>query len=111
MQKPKTYFEQIPIEVVRKIAELEWPANGVDGMKIAPEPTRFNGKPHRSPMVGKRRKASLTVHVISSEVNCSICHKPVELAIAKTDEYGRAVHEDCYLLKLVIESMDVKKSL
>jgi len=36
------------------------------------------------------------------EINCSICHKPVALEIAKTDEPGQAVHEECYLLKLGI---------
>jgi hypothetical protein len=30
---------------------------------------------------------------------CFICHTPVELAISKTDENGRAV-ERCYLLRL-----------
>ena len=29
-----------------------------------------------------------------------ICHKPVELETAKTDERGQAVHEDCYLANL-----------
>lgn len=38
------------------------------------------------------------------EINCSICHKPVALEIAKTDDTGRAVHEECYVLKLGIES-------
>jgi hypothetical protein len=31
---------------------------------------------------------------------CVICHKPVELETAKTDERGQAVHEDCYLVNL-----------
>jgi hypothetical protein len=37
------------------------------------------------------------------EINCSTCHKPVALEIAKTDEVGRAVHEECYFLKLGIK--------
>jgi hypothetical protein len=28
---------------------------------------------------------------------CSICNEPVELETAKTDEDGKAVHEDCYI--------------
>ena len=36
------------------------------------------------------------------EINCSICNKPVALEIAKTDEGGHAVHEECYLLKIGI---------
>ena len=31
---------------------------------------------------------------------CAICHAPVPLNAAKTDEDGEAVHEDCYLLKV-----------
>jgi hypothetical protein len=37
------------------------------------------------------------------EVNCSICDKPVALETAKTDEFARAVHEECYLLKLGVK--------
>ena len=31
---------------------------------------------------------------------CSICNLPVPLSNAKTDEDGRAVHENCYLIKI-----------
>jgi hypothetical protein len=31
---------------------------------------------------------------------CAICHKPVELETAKTEERGWAVHEDCYMANL-----------
>lgn len=31
---------------------------------------------------------------------CSICHQPVPLNDAKTDEDGNAIHEACYLVKL-----------
>lgn len=31
---------------------------------------------------------------------CSICNKPVTLETAKTNELGRAVHEECYVLKV-----------
>ncbi len=31
---------------------------------------------------------------------CSICHEPVRLNDAKTDEDGSAIHENCYLIKL-----------
>lgn len=36
----------------------------------------------------------------SSKPACSICNEPVELETAKTDECGRAIHENCYVLKL-----------
>lgn len=32
---------------------------------------------------------------------CSICKQPVRLETAKTDEKGQAVHEDCYLQRLM----------
>ncbi|MHB8215089.1 MAG: hypothetical protein ACYDDS_03320 [Candidatus Sulfotelmatobacter sp.] len=31
---------------------------------------------------------------------CCICNDPVPLETSKTDEYGRALHEECYVLKL-----------
>jgi hypothetical protein len=31
---------------------------------------------------------------------CPICHSPVPLETAKTDEQGAAIHEQCYLLKV-----------
>jgi hypothetical protein len=31
---------------------------------------------------------------------CSICHMPVFLDEAKTDEVGHAIHENCYLAKV-----------
>jgi hypothetical protein len=35
-----------------------------------------------------------------STAPCAICRKPVQLGAAKTDERGRAVHEDCYWANL-----------
>jgi hypothetical protein len=32
--------------------------------------------------------------------DCSICHKPVDLTTAKTDDNGHTVHENCYVVKL-----------
>jgi hypothetical protein len=31
---------------------------------------------------------------------CPICNKEVQPETAKTDEVGRTLHEDCYLLRL-----------
>jgi len=31
---------------------------------------------------------------------CSLCDKPVLLETSKTDEYGKALHEECYALKM-----------
>ena len=33
--------------------------------------------------------------------NCSICNERVELETAKTDEDGKAVHEDCYVQRMI----------
>jgi putative methionine-R-sulfoxide reductase with GAF domain len=38
-----------------------------------------------------------------SPLNCCICNKPVALEIAKTDDSGQAVHEECYALRLGAE--------
>jgi len=38
------------------------------------------------------------------ETECSICKKPVALETANTDEDGNAVHEQCYVLKMVKRS-------
>jgi hypothetical protein len=34
---------------------------------------------------------------------CSICNKPLDLKIAVTDQDGKPVHEECYVLKLRLE--------
>jgi hypothetical protein len=31
---------------------------------------------------------------------CALCNSPVELETCKTDERGKAVHEECYVRKL-----------
>lgn len=37
------------------------------------------------------------------QINCSICNTPVSLETAKTDEAGKAVHEECYALREVLK--------
>jgi hypothetical protein len=32
---------------------------------------------------------------------CSICNEPVELETAKTDQDGKAVHEECYVSRIM----------
>jgi hypothetical protein len=34
---------------------------------------------------------------------CIICTKPVNLENSKADEWGNAVHEECYLLKIQLK--------
>jgi len=31
---------------------------------------------------------------------CSLCNEPVELETTKTDESGKPVHEECYVIAL-----------
>ncbi len=33
-------------------------------------------------------------------LSCCICNDPVLLETSNTDEYGQAVHEECYVLKV-----------
>jgi hypothetical protein len=40
------------------------------------------------------------VQPASEITRCALCDKPVPLDISKTDERGKAVHEECYLLKM-----------
>lgn len=46
-------------------------------------------------------------HPISPEPQrlplCCICNAPVLLETSKTDEYGQALHEECYVLKLCVK--------
>jgi hypothetical protein len=36
---------------------------------------------------------------------CFLCDKPVPLEASKTDENGKAVHEECYLLKVRVRGV------
>jgi hypothetical protein len=38
---------------------------------------------------------------MSNVLICSICRQPVALENSKTDENGHAIHEDCYLQRLL----------
>jgi hypothetical protein len=69
MDKRKTFvtrvtFEQIPVELAKKIAQLEI----------------------------QRATAGFA--------SCAICGDPVELEKCKTNEFGKAVHQNCYVNSL-----------
>jgi hypothetical protein len=103
MQESKTHFEQIPVAVVKKIAEEVH--DGIAGNdNAAPRTSPSKLKPHRLASLRRQRKASLTMQFPKPEINCSICDKPVALETAKTDEVGQAAHEECYLFKLGIKA-------
>jgi hypothetical protein len=38
---------------------------------------------------------------------CSICNESVELETTKTDEYGKAIHEECYVLKVRLKQATI----
>jgi hypothetical protein len=38
---------------------------------------------------------------------CPVCNRAVTLETSKTDEHGRAVHEDCYLREVNLHPMDL----
>jgi hypothetical protein len=38
-----------------------------------------------------------------SEINCSICNKPVDLKTSKIDANGKAVHGGCYFLSVAVK--------
>jgi hypothetical protein len=100
MRESKTYFGQIPISVVKKIAVVHDGVARNDNADTRALPSKL--KPHRSASLRKQQlKAGSTMKL--SELNCSICGKSVTLETAKTDEVGRAAHGECYLLKLGIK--------
>ena len=37
--------------------------------------------------------------------NCSICNKPVDLETAKTDDDGKTVHEECYVMQIMLRTV------
>jgi hypothetical protein len=53
MQKSKTHFEQIPVELVKKIAKQDVPDNN-DGAVTTIATSKL--KPHRLPLLGSGRK-------------------------------------------------------
>ena len=38
-----------------------------------------------------------------TELRCPLCNEPVALETAKTDENGKAIHEECYALKTLLK--------
>ncbi len=42
-------------------------------------------------------------HPVRLQLNCSICNKPVDLKTTKTNEAGKAVHEECYVLQEMLK--------
>jgi hypothetical protein len=103
MRKAETHFEQVPLELVKKIARQDLPDDRANRKECAVTPTPA-GKipPHRSPALRKKLKEHRFMEPPESKINCSICNKPVSLETAKTDEFGRAVHQECYLFKVGI---------
>jgi|SRR5579872_101953 len=63
---------------------------------------RLNRKSHAQVTSGAnfRNKALKETEALAYKSRCPICGKPVQLETAITDEYGKAIHDDCYLLKL-----------
>jgi len=57
---------------------------------------------------GRLRQSS--PQLASSEfalIRCALCQMPVPLESSKTDENGKAVHEQCYLLRLRLEQATI----
>ncbi|MFZ0138751.1 MAG: hypothetical protein WAK89_16920 [Candidatus Sulfotelmatobacter sp.] len=103
MQSSKPHFEQIPVEVVKKITEeFHDDVAGSHSATTGTSPSR--SRPQRSASLGRQPKARLTAALPGPGINCSICGKPVAVETAKTDEAGQAAHDDCYLLKLGINA-------
>ena len=50
-KEPKTHFEKVPLEIVKKIAEVEIPDDGADGTGVSVEPPakKFSAFPRFRP--------------------------------------------------------------
>jgi hypothetical protein len=46
-------------------------------------------------MTGSARDAS------QQNLACCVCTRPIPLETSKTDEHGKAVHEECYVRKTI----------
>jgi hypothetical protein len=51
----------------------------------------------------ERGKRYIVARSTQPEITCAICNKPVDLENTKTDGFGEAVHEECYVLKHTTE--------
>ena len=88
MQNSKTYFEQIPVAVVKKIAEEFH--DDVAGNDCAVTRTSLSKlKPHRLALLGKNGKRGLTMQLPEPEMYCSICGKPIALETARQMKSGK----------------------
>jgi hypothetical protein len=50
-----------------------------------------------------------TSAVLCNRPQCTVCGLPVSLETSKVDERGKAVHEECYLLKITRHEAVTKK--
>lgn len=82
MRKSETYFEQIPVQKVKRMVK--------DIVMILP-----------LSLPRKRESESQTRIGSKPVLHCGICHKPVPVETAKTDGYGQAIHEECYMLSVI----------
>jgi hypothetical protein len=82
MRKSQTYFEQISVQKVKRRVK--------DIIVIPPL-----NLPRKQEIESQARIGSKPV------LHCHICRKPVPVETAKTDGYGRAIHEECYVLSVL----------
>jgi hypothetical protein len=47
----------------------------------------------------------------ASYPTCSFCNDPLETADAKTDDDGKTMHEECYILSIIRKSTTSKSPL
>jgi hypothetical protein len=85
--------------------EIESDGHGTTMRAIVPRSaTTLSGR------LGDREQGIVSAIPRGSQVlpACCICSRPVLLETSKTDEYGQAVHEECYVLKVCSESEFLK---
>jgi hypothetical protein len=98
MAKLKTHFEQVPVEIAKRIAREELSgkrpgyANETAGLPARKAPSRSASQSEN--LRGRQMESPSVIPT------CWVCGQQVQLETCKIDETGRALHESCAVARL-----------
>lgn len=95
MVKSKTYFEQLPVSVVKQIAQEE----SFEGTR--PVVGNASGRLPALHLVSQSEKSRHRMELPRAVPTCELCGQPVALETCMIDEKGQAVHEKCAVARMV----------
>src|SRR3954447_11553117 len=88
MQRSKTHFEQIPVKLVKQVAEeIYAQPETLEDFDLADAPHFTDGRPSQH-----SRRLPAQPHFLPG---CALCGREVLLETSKFDEAGKAIHEEC----------------